>query len=221
MSSETTRPTLEELLRLTQAATLGRIHTITPAVIVAYDPVKQRATVQPTIRIPRTNPETGAREFNKVDVISNCPVLWPSGGGFSITFPLAIGDPVTLLIAERSTDEYRATGAQDVSPQDARRFDWTDALVLPAWRPFADPLPPTGYDPSAMVLSASVVKVGDNTAFDPVVLQSLLSGFLSTLKSWLDLHVHTSAAPGVFTSPPTVSSPPAGTLGSIVLLTNG
>ena len=70
----------------------------------------------------------------------NCPVLFPQGGGYSITFPLESGDPVKLSVAARSLDEWLTDGGTDVEPADPRRFDLEDAIVEPGIRSFAQAL---------------------------------------------------------------------------------
>lgn len=193
----TPAPTLADLLRQTQAAALGRVHTATPGTILSYDAARQAATVQPALRIPSTDPETGARVFRKLPPIASCPVLWPSGGGCSLTWPLEQGDPCTILVAERSTDEYRATGGRDVEPQDPRRFDWSDALVLPAWTPFNAPIPTAGIHATAAVLRADELRLGSSAATDWIALASLVLARLNAIETAFNAHTH--AATGAWT----------------------
>lgn len=205
MSGAPPTPTLADLLRQVQTATLGRVRTVTPGTIVAYDRTRQAATVQPALRIPRTDPETGERVFARVPPIASCPVLWPSGGGCSLTWPLEEGDPCTILVAERSTDEYRATGEGDIEPQDPRRFDWSDALVMPAWSPFSAPIPAAGVHATAAVLRADELLLGSSNATDWVALAGLVLARLNAIETAFNGHTHT--ATGAWTG--TVSGSPA------------
>lgn len=151
-------------------AGLGVVHTAVPAVIVAYEPATQRASVQLVIH-PRVDDPLLDVERPTATLplpIANLPVLWPSGGGapgtplrWGITGMLVPGDPVTLLVIERSTDEWRTTGAPVNVAQDARRFDLSDAVVIPGGRSFNPAAPgflaplvvPTEVDPTkALVL---------------------------------------------------------------------
>jgi hypothetical protein len=59
------------------------------------------------------------------------------------------------------------------------------------------------------------IRLGSSAAVSPVVLEQLLSAFLTQLKTWLDTHTHPvgGAAPPS-SGPPAVSSPGAGSLGA-------
>jgi hypothetical protein len=62
----------------------------------------------------------------------NCPILWPGGGGFQLTFPLTAGTTEGLLIfAARSIDAWWKHGG--VQPQvDFRKHNLSDGFFLPS-----------------------------------------------------------------------------------------
>lgn len=68
------------------------------------------------------------------------PVLYPSGGGRSFTWPLQKGDYVLLVYNMRSIDEWRERGGQNITPLDFRRFSLSDAVAIPGLRPDVAPL---------------------------------------------------------------------------------
>lgn len=117
---------------------LGFRRTITPGVITAFDATKQTATVQPVIR---TSEQIDEEFINTLPApVANAPIMYPSGGGFAITWPLSKGDRVVLVVCDRSIEEWSAEGNSDITPQDPRQNDLTDALVYPGTRPAGKPL---------------------------------------------------------------------------------
>jgi len=110
-----------------------------PGVIRTYDHTTQKANVQPVIRATLK----GGGRAPAFPVIPCVPVLFPSGGGFSLTWPLKPGDFVQLQFADRSIAEWLTTGQNDVTPSSNRRFALSDAVAIPSLRPFSAPLTET------------------------------------------------------------------------------
>lgn len=179
---------IEDLFAELTAATLGRVRVALPAQVLAYDSTKQVVSAQVAVSLRRQDPDTGVLVPYVVPPISNVPVLWPSSSLGSLTFPLAPGDPVVLLIADRSLDEWKSTGAAANVPMDVRRFDFTDALAIPGGRPFTRPLAATAVSATGPVLDGADVRLGDGTASDFVALSSLVLGelnkILTLLQTW-------------------------------------
>lgn len=206
-------PEWEDIIREAIRAGLGGVHVSLPAVVVAYNPALQQATVKPIVHERFKDVRTGLEIPNPAPPlpIPNLPVVWPSGmgGTVGLTHGLAPGDPVTLLVGDRSTDEWRATGAPDVLPLDGRRFDLSDAVVIPGGRAFVPgptgPLPPTAYDAAgAPVLSgtpATPVKLGSSLAVDGALKGTLfeanLATFLAGLTTFLTACSTATSAPQV------------------------
>jgi len=210
----TQEPDLGQLLAMTIAATRGPMKVAIPATVVAYNPTLQSVTVKPTVMGRYQDVETGGLVPFPLPTIANVPVAFPSATGFAITWPLTPGDTVFLVCADRSIDEWKSTGLPENLPLHTRRFDLTDAVAIPGLRPFTSPIPATGWSADALVIEGLDIRLGSSAASSFVVLWTLLSAFLGTLKTWLDTHTHTSAAPGSPTSPPVAPSPAAGNLGA-------
>lgn len=177
---------------------LGSVHTCMPATVVAYNPALQSATVQPVFR-QRVDDVTLNREIPDlapIPPIANVPVVWPSGLTWSVIGPLAPGDPVTLVFAERSTDEWRATGVPATVPQNARRFDLADAVAIPGGRAFlpgpTGPKLPTAFDPVAVVMATDVpagIKIGGSVAIDAALKGTIFEVDLLALVTALEVFV--------------------------------
>ena len=119
-----------ELLNVIIDNKLTDIHISIPAKIVSYDYTKQKAKVQPLL-----NEKYNDGEIKKPPVIHNVPVIHPASGGASITFPVAVGDKVLLSFSEKSLEEWLVNGEQ-VTPEDPRRNDLTDAVAIIGLRDF-------------------------------------------------------------------------------------
>ena len=193
------QPSLDEVVIELARSEIARLHTSLPAVIVFYDHATQRATVQPAVRSRYLLPD-GTSETARMPQVADVPVLFPAGGSCSIAWPLAQGDRVTLLIAERSLVEWKESGADDCSAANPRRFDLGDAMVLPH--------PPGGatlaeVEAGVLVVSAPLVKLGDKSATDFVALAALVKSQLDLIQSSFDLHVHpTPVGPTLATATP-------------------
>lgn len=100
------------------------VRTAIPATVVAYNPAKLRAAVQPARR-----GKVSDQSFD-LPPIPEAPVLWPRFGGVAIVGNLLPGDPVLLIVSDRELDGWLLTGAP-YDPESPRRHDLTDAMVLP------------------------------------------------------------------------------------------
>jgi hypothetical protein len=111
MSNRSERRSQDSLLEAIRFA-LDRfkvgLWTAGPGHIQSYDPNTRRAVVIPAIRRKFTDGTTEA-----LPMLHNVPVLHPSGGGFSLLFPLRKGDPVLLVWCQRGIDRFKETYAQE------------------------------------------------------------------------------------------------------------
>lgn len=117
-------PTLEELLDQVVTSRLQSVYTSLPGRVVAFSPASSTASVQPFPAIYQDG------QAVDLPVLHGVPVAYPSGDGASITWPVAVGDIVLLLFASAPLSRYRVEGAEG-DPDDARRFDLTDAWAVP------------------------------------------------------------------------------------------
>jgi len=111
---------------------LKDLHTSMPGIISAFDPATQLASVQPAIRrVFKSEEADGVETLIPVDLplLINVPVHFVRGGGFSMTFPVAVGDECLLVFCERSIDEWYTFGG--VRDPGARRFHaLSDAIAF-------------------------------------------------------------------------------------------
>lgn len=123
--------TLASIIRQGANAILKDVHTALPGIVVSFDPETQLAEVQPAIkRVFREETEDGEILTDvALPVLINVPVVFPRGGGYSLTFPVAAGDECLLVFSERSIDNWHEFGG--VRKPTAKRFhDLSDALAV-------------------------------------------------------------------------------------------
>jgi hypothetical protein len=201
-------PTETDNLLSAIRAQLALVHTSLPGTIASYDEATQTATITPAVKFKYRKAD-GTIENYAPPAIPGVPIAFPGGDGWSITWPIAAGDPVTLVFAERSLDEWRTAKGSAHEARDVRRFDLTDAIAIPGGRSPADALPAEAYDSAALVIRGTLIKLGSSAASDFVALAALVKSELESIRA--DVAAHTHPVPGVTAgSGSTTSSPPAG-----------
>jgi len=99
-----------------------------PGIIDSYDATKQTASVRPAIKAKITN-EKGEFRYVEIPLLVDCPVVFPSGGGFLLTFPVRQGDECLVVFASRCIDSWWQSGGVQVPP-DNRAHDLSDGFVI-------------------------------------------------------------------------------------------
>jgi hypothetical protein len=116
-----------ELQRSTMENQEANLRVACPGIIVSFDAASQTASVQPAIReIVRVGdgPETSV----DLPVLTDVPVQFPGGGGFTMTFPVEKGDECLLTFSDMCIDGWwQSGGVQD--QMDKRRHDLSDAMA--------------------------------------------------------------------------------------------
>lgn len=171
---------LPEVLRQWANSRASEMWTAAPAVVKSYDSATQCADLELVVRAPLVLDEDAEDvRHEALPVIPNVRILFPSTGTVSITFPIAPGDEVLLIVSTLQLSEYRRTGktsdAVDVRRNSLGCGGWAipgvlkDAAILAA---AAD---------SGMVLRAPMIKLGDQAASDFVALASLVRALVGQL----------------------------------------
>jgi hypothetical protein len=217
------RERFDDLTETLLAALDGRqaeICTALPGIIQSYDNVTnpQTCTVQPAI-MARVTAQDGTSQFVKLPLLTDVPVMFVGGGGLVMTFPVAQGDEALIIFAQRCIDTWWKSGGYNNVPAELRMHSWSDGFALIGPRSQARKLA-GGINMSAAELrnDAGTVKLqiaADGSAVTVVAPSIKLgSGALQKLLNdaflqWANAHVHTSAAPGSPTTPPTILAAPA------------
>lgn len=194
-------PTLANVLDTAIEHHLSQMGVAIPGQITEWDPLTQKAAVKPLVK-RKLAYDDGSEGVEALPVVTGVPVLFPRSAGFFVSFPLAVGDFVLLVFCDRSIDRWLSGSGTDTDPDDFRMHDLSDAIAIPGPAPFARAI--KQVDTVNMVMGADngglqihitpsgtmQVKVA-GTAESFVALGDVLqTWWTSTMKVWLDAHVH-------------------------------
>lgn len=108
------------------------MHTAMPGIIQSFDAARMTCTIQPAIRGAIIAPN-GRAEAADLPLLVDCPVVFPGGGGYVLTYPLQAGDEALIIIAERCIDAWWQSGGVQAAAE-YRLQDLSDGFVIPGPR---------------------------------------------------------------------------------------
>lgn len=116
----------EEALRSALDGRQAEIWTALPGIITSCDGFT--AEVQPAQKLLILQRD-GSTKWVAMPPIVDAPVIFPSGGGFTLTFPIKPGDECLLIIASRCIDTWWQLGGVQVQAE-LRMHSLSDGFVL-------------------------------------------------------------------------------------------
>lgn len=123
-------PDRQEELLLIGDALQGRMWTMLPGIVVKYFIQDNTPVASVKLAIKGYDIiDDGSKTFHDLPILPHCPVMFPRGGGYSITFPIKSGDECMVLFASRSIDEWWQSGTGQ-PPYDFRQHDLSDGICL-------------------------------------------------------------------------------------------
>ena len=170
-------PTEAEVITAAIESRIADVFTALPGVVKSYDAATGHADIQPAIRRP-LDTASGAVVFEDLPIVPNVPILFPRGGAFAVTWPLAPGDPVLLVFSALSPQLWRATGQTPADPGDLRRHHLGNAYAIPGVPAPGPALPGAQTAVPALVLEGPEIRLGVD-AQDP-------AGNGAATKAWID-----------------------------------
>ncbi len=184
------RITLAELIAEAIESRLLDLHVAMPCKVTAYQASTQRCDCQPQLQLSVPD-GTGGYLLETLPVLPNVPVCFPSGGGFFASFPLAVGDPVMVVFADRSIGAWLAKG-EVCDPGDLHKHSLSGAVAYPGIKTTGHALASAsgsnmvlgkdGTSAAQIELTGSEVHLGAG-ASDPVVTQKDLGAFMFALNA--------------------------------------
>lgn len=102
------------------------IWTCMPGIVDSFDPVAVTVSVQIAIKY-RSEQDDGSIVSAPITLLTDVPVEFPRGGGYTLTFPIAQGDECVLVFASRSIDSWWQSGGVQ-EPVSSRMHDLSDAF---------------------------------------------------------------------------------------------
>lgn len=98
--------------------------------------------------------------FQTLPTLTDCPVHTPGGGGYSLQFPIEVGDTALVLFADRNIDNWFKAGGV-MPPADGRLHSLSDAVAIVGLNSLAHLLTPTPSSSEARLVDrAGTTKVG-------------------------------------------------------------
>ena len=114
---------LTDALRFAFEQLTKNLYISIPGIIDSYNFATKRAIVHPAIKVITTD-GTAIQHSS----IVNVPVIWPSGGGFTIVSPLPKGEPVTIFFSQRGITKFKEVFTE--SDPGIGLFDKEDAYII-------------------------------------------------------------------------------------------
>lgn len=122
----------EEILRIAMDGAQSKLWTALPGIIFSFDSDAMTCKVKPSIAAYVTD-ETGNTSEESLPVLNDCPVVFPGGGGATLTFPIKPGDECLVVFASRCIDSWWQLGGVR-GQAEIRMHDLSDGFVLPGVR---------------------------------------------------------------------------------------
>lgn len=102
--------------------------TALPGIIQSFDPSTLTATVQPSLKGLVTQ-QDGTAGWMALPILPDVPVVFPHGGGYSLTFPVKSGDECLVVFSSRCIDNWWDQGGVQTQ-RELRMHDLSDGFAL-------------------------------------------------------------------------------------------
>lgn len=130
---------LETALRVALDGFQARVWTALPCIVESFDAERMTVEAKSAIKA-RTLSPSGVWSWVELPLLVDVPVIYMSGGGFTLTFPIAAGDEALVLFASRCLDAWWQSGKVQVQA-DLRLHDLSDGMALCGLRSLPRVLP--------------------------------------------------------------------------------
>jgi hypothetical protein len=118
----------QEALRLALGGHQAQVWTALPAIIESFDAGAVTCVAQPAIKAEVRAPD-GSTQLVALPLLLDCPVVFPRGGGCTLTFPIAQGDECLIVFASRCIDAWWTAGGVQAQSE-FRMHDLSDGFCL-------------------------------------------------------------------------------------------
>lgn len=186
MSDNELDPTTGEMIRGISQGDAGEEHGDQPGKVVSYDAAKQRAVIQPLLKL-----WVGGKLVSPA-ALHNVPVQFPSCSSGAITWPLVKGDLGELTCQEPDIRKWLADGQENEQPQLPERFGIGNMTFKPfPARPLTALLGADKVAADGLVLAFQKIYLVSSQVTDMVAMNSKTKAEIQQLINWCKLHNHT------------------------------
>ncbi|QZN96396.1 Gp138 family membrane-puncturing spike protein [Symbiopectobacterium purcellii] len=146
----------QEMLRTATDQLSAAIRVALPGIVQSFNPDTVTCVVQPSIRGQDTDADGNVSSL-PLPLLVDVPVVFPRGGGCTLTFPVSPGDECLIIFADRCIDFWWQSGGVQ-EPADDRMHDFSDAFVIVGPQSQAKKI-------SGISTSAAQLRTDDGAAF--------------------------------------------------------
>lgn len=170
-----------EVIRRAIESRVSDVYTALPGVVVSYDASTQAADVKLCVNRPLFT-EEDATVHEPLPVIPNVPVLFPRGGGYTVTWPLVAGDACQILFQVWSFAQWRESDVAPSDPGDLRMHSLGNAVCIPGLASNKHPIDNTQAGANAYVVEGPEIRLGKD-ATEHIALAESLFDFIKNVIS--------------------------------------
>ncbi|NRN30669.1 phage baseplate assembly protein V [Photorhabdus heterorhabditis] len=128
VSTESRTGDLSETLKAINHALSSQLRVAIPGIIQSFNADAVTCVVQPSIKSSIADQE-GKTTSVSLPLLVDVPVIFPRGGGVTLTFPVKAGDECLVVFADRCIDFWWQSGGVQ-EPADQRQHDLSDAFAI-------------------------------------------------------------------------------------------
>ncbi|MBN5183678.1 translation initiation factor IF-2 [Serratia marcescens] len=107
---------------------MSNLRVALPGIIQSFDPETVTCVVQPAVKGYESD-DAGKKSSLSLPLLVDIPVIFPRGGGVTLTFPVKAGNECLLVFADRCIDFWWQNGGVQ-EPVDGRMHDLSDAFAI-------------------------------------------------------------------------------------------
>lgn len=129
VSNQSRSGSLAETLKTERKTVSDHFRVALPGIIQSFDPNTVTAVVQPAVKFVQQD-GGGSTSTHPYPLLTDVPVIFPRGGGCTLTFPIKSGDECLVIFSDRCIDFWWQNGGIQ-EPVDQRQHDLSDGICIP------------------------------------------------------------------------------------------
>ena len=118
----------QQAMKVLSETIFSMLRVSMPGIIQSFDPNTLTCTVQPALT-GQIADALGNFKSAPLPLLVDVPVVFPRGGGCTLTFPIQEGDDCLVVFSDRCIDFWWQNGGVQ-EPVDPRQHDLSDAFAL-------------------------------------------------------------------------------------------